>query len=333
MRSPISSSALHSAILASLALGAASGVSLGQAFNVAPAHPSGPDTVTTVTGTPSLGGAPFFRISNLNGVVAAPSYSTDLATVAAATTGGTANTDNYLNRIGQFSFARDNPILNVKLTLQVDSVYDQNLMVVGDRIGGVDGSFNRSAFLMHDFGLLFVGNGGARFAMSRISDSFVGRFSADENFAVVEPLGGGFSIEYVPVPNLDPDTGELIPLANQIRSLEWLDSTPLPDDGSWDPNTGGIYDDTFPVTADAAASPSFCMVRGVDAGADPLYVSGGNNTVWNVYLFSTGPIETNVQLNLSQIQVTLAVPEASDALAAGMGLILVAGVIRSRMRA
>jgi hypothetical protein len=75
------------------------------------------------------------------------------------------------------------------------------------------------------------------------------------------------------------------------------------------------------------------MVRGVDAGGDPLYVSGGNNTVWNVYLFSTGPIETNLQLNLSQIQVTLSVPEASDALAAGVGLILVAGVIRSRMRA
>lgn len=341
MRSSISSSALHSAILASLALGAASGVSLGQAFNEAPTHPSGPDTVTTVTGTPSLGGASFFRISNLNGVVAAPSFSTDLATVATATTGGTANTDNYLNRIGQFTFARDNPILNVKLTLRVDSVYDQNLMVVGDLIGGVDGSFNRSAFLMHDFGLLFVGNGGARFAMSRLTDPSAFRFSADENFAVVEPPGGGFSIEYVPFPNLDPDTGELIPLANQIRSLEWLDSTPLPDDGSWNPNTTGIFDDTFPVTADVTAapvqspiSPSFCMVRGVDtAGGDPLYVSGGNNTVWNVYLFSTGPIETNVQLNLSQIQVTLSVPEASDALAAGIGLILVAGVIRSRMRA
>jgi hypothetical protein len=307
-------------------------VSLGQAFSVAPAHPSGPDTVTTVTGTPSLGGAPFFRISNLNGVVAAPSFSTDLATVAAANTSGTANTDNYLNRIGQFTFARDNPILNVKLTLRVDSVYDQNLMVVGDRIGGVDGSFNRSAFLMHDFGLLFVGNGGARFAMTRITDPGALRFSADENFAVVEPSGGGFTIEYVPSPNLD-STGELIPLANQIRSLEWLDSTPLPDDGTWDPNPAGVYDDTFPVTADNATSPSFCMVQGADAGGDPLYVSGGNNTVWNVYLFSTGPIETNAQLNLSEIQVTLSVPEASDALAAGVGLILVAGVIRSRMRA
>lgn len=348
MRSSISSSALHSAILASLALGAASGVSLGQAFNEAPTHPSGPTTVNTVTGTPSLGGDSFFRISNLNGVVAAPSPADELATVATATTGGIANTDKYLNRIGQFTFARDNPILNVRLTLKVDSVYTvdtSSALVSPVPVTTGDGSEDRSAFLLHDFGLLFVGNGGARFAMTRITDPDpnVSRFSADENFAVVGLPGGGFTIQFIDPPNLD-GTGELIPLVNQVRSLEWLDAQP--DDPGWNPNPGytipdplgpdiviDTYNDTFPVTADAATPPTFYMEHGIDGGADPLYVSGGNNTVWNVYLFSTGPIGSNVQLNLSEIQVTLAVPEASDALAAGMGLILVAGVIRSRMRA
>jgi hypothetical protein len=323
---------------------------LGQAFNEAPTHPSGPTTVNTVTGTPSLGGDSFFRISNLNGVVAAPSSSTDLATVATETTGGIVNTDNYLNRIGQFSFARDNPILNVKLTLAVDSVYtvdSSSALVSPVPVTTGDGSDNRSTFLLHDFGLLFVGNGGARFAMTRITDPdpLVLRYSADENFAVVQPPGGGSTIEYVPSPTIDPGTNELIPLPNQLRSLEWLDAQA--DDPGWNPNPGytildplggpditiDAYNDTFPVTADAATPSTFYMERGIDLGADPLYVSGGNNTVWNVYLFSTGPVGSNLQLNLSQIQVTLAVPEASDALAAGMGLILVAGVIRSRMRA
>jgi hypothetical protein len=275
----------------------------------------------------------------LTGVTA--STNSDLATVATATTVGADNIDNYLNRVGQFRFTADNPILNVSLTLGVNSIYTENFGAVGDLNGVVDGSFNRSAFLLHDFGLLFEGNGGARFALTRIMDPGAFRFSADENFAVVEPAGGGFTIEYVLVPDLDV-YGELIPKTGQIRSLEWLDAQA--NDPAWNPNpilvdptdpaAGYIpYDDTFPVAADAAIPPTFFMERGIDTGADPLYTGGGNNTVWNVYLFSTGPIGSNLQLNLSQIQVTLAVPEASDALAAGVGLILVAGVIRSRMRA
>lgn len=350
MRSSISSSALHSAVLASLTLGAASGVSLGQAFNEAPAHPApGATMVNYVSGAPSLGTDQFFRVSNINGVVGAANNGTDLETVALATTGGLANADNYLSRIGQFSFAYDNPILNVRLALGVDSVYTvdpSSALVSPVPVTTLDGSENRSAFLLHDFGLLFVGNGGARFAMTRITDPdpLVLRYSADENFALVDQPGTGFSIEFIDPPNLD-GTGELIPLPNQLRSLEWLDAQA--DDLAWNPNPGytipdtlggpditiDAYNDTFPVTADAATPSTFYMERGIDLGADPLYVTGGNNTVWNVYLFSTGPVGSNLQLNLSQIQVTLAVPEASDALAAGMGLILVAGVIRSRMRA
>jgi len=331
MRSSISSSALHSAILASLALGAASGVSLGQAFSVAPAHPSGATIRNDYTGTPSLGTDSFFRISNVNGLVAAPSPDSALATVATATTAGVGNIDNHLNRVGQFTFTADNPILNVSLTLGVNSIYTENFGAVGDLNGVVDGSFNRSAFLLHDFGLLFEGNRGARFALTRLMDPGAFRLSADENFAVVEPPGGGFTIEFIDPPNLDVN-GELIPLTDQIRSLEWLGVGA--NDAAWDPTGDRFpFDDTFPVAADAAIPPTFFMERGIDTGADPLYTGGGNNTVWNVYLFSTGPIGSNLQLNLSQIQVTLSVPEASDALAAGVGLILVAGVIRSRMRA
>jgi len=333
MRSPISSSALHSAILASLALGAASGVSLGQAFSVAPAHPSGPDTVTTVTGTPSLEGAPFFRISNIFGLTnATPSPNSDLATVATATTEGAENIANYLNRVGQFTFTADNPILGVRLKLEVNSIYTGNFGAVGLK-GSPEGSLDRSAFRMHDFGLLFEGNGGARFALTRYVDPGAGGFSADGNFAVVEPDRGGFTIEYLIEPNLDLDTGELIPLTNQIRSLEWM--SVQANDQNWDPTdgTGTAFDYTFPVAADAASPPTFFMDYGIDSAARALYSGGGNNMVWNVYLFSTGPIGVNLQLNLSQIEVTLAVPEASDALAAGVGLILVAGVIRSRMRA
>jgi hypothetical protein len=330
MRSPISSSALHSAILASLALGAASGVSLGQAFSVAPAHPSGATVRNDYTGTPSLGANPYFRISNINGLVAAPSPDSALATVASATTAGPANIDNYLNRVGQFTFTADNPILNVSLTLGVNSIYTENFGASGNLVGG-DNFFDRSAFLLHDFGLLFEGNGGARFALTRFTDPAAGRFSADENFAVVELAGGGFTIEFIDPPNLDVN-GELIPLTDQIRSLEWLGVGA--NDAAWDPTGDSFpFDDTFPVAADAAIPPTFFMERGIDTGADPLYTGGGNNTVWNVYLFSTGPIGSNLQLNLSEIQVTLSVPEASDALAAGVGLILVAGVIRSRMRA
>ena len=334
MRSSIPLYTLHSAILASLALGAASGVCLGQAFTVAPAHPApGATTVNYVNGAPSLGADQFFRVSNINGVVGAANNGADLETVALATTGGLANTDNYLSRIGQFNFAYDNPILNVRLALGVDSVYTDNFGSQGTVDGTPDGNFNRSTFLLHDFGLLFVGNGGTTFALSRITDPSVGRFSADENFAVVEPPGGGVTIEYVPVPDLDAN-GNLVPKAGQVRSLEWV--VAQPDDVLWDPTSDGFYfDDTFPVATDVAPAtpPTFYLESGTDAFGDALYVTGGNNTVWNVYLFSTGPVGSNLQLNLSQIQVTLAVPEASDALAAGLGLILVAGVIRSRMHA
>lgn len=306
-------------------------MSLGQAFNVAPAHPSGATLRNDYVGTPSLGTDSFFRISNVNGLVAAPSPDSALATVATATTAGPANIDNHLNRVGQFTFTADNPILNVSLTLGVNSIYTENFGAQGNLVGG-DNFFDRSAFLMHDFGLLFEGNGGARFALTRFTDPVAGRLSADENFAVVEPAGGGFTLEYVPVANLDPDSGELVPLTDQIRSLEWLGVGA--NDAAWDPTGDSFpFDDTFPVAADAAIPPTFFMERGIDTGAAPLYTVGGNNTVWNVYLFSTGPIGSNLQLNLSQIQVTLSVPEASDALAAGVGLILVAGVIRSRMRA
>jgi len=332
MRSPISSSALHSAILASLALGAASGVSLGQAFNVAPAHPSGATVRNDYTGTASRGPTELFRIGNLYGLTGVTaSTNSDLATVASAITAGADNIDNHLNRVGQFTFTADNPILDVKLTLEVNSIYTENFGASGNLVGG-DNFFDRSAFLLHDFGLLFEGNGGTRFALTRFTDPAAGRFSADENFAVVELAGGGFTIEFIDPPNLDVN-GELIPLTDQIRSLEWLSVGA--NDADWDPTggTGSAFDYTFPVAADATTDPTFFMTRGIDSGPDPLYTGGGNNTVWNVYLFSTGPIGSNLQLNLSQIQVTLSVPEASDALAAGVGLILVAGVIRSRMRA
>lgn len=345
MRSSILSPPLRAAVLASLALGAASAVSLGQAFTVTAVHPPpGPTTTNNVIGSPTLGGNAFFRISNIAGVVGSPSSPIELETVATATTGGIANTDNYLSRIGQFTFAYDNPILNVRLDLGVNSVYTENFGSQGTVDGTPDGNFSRSGFLLHDFGLLFVGNAGTTFALSRITDPTSARVSADENFAVVEAPGGGLTIEYVDPPDLDIN-GNLIPKQGQVRSLEWLDA--VPDDGNWNPNPGytipdppnpdividPLGNDTFPVAADGATPSTFYMERGINSGGDPLYVTGGNNTVWNVYLFSTGPIGSNLQLNLSQIQVTLAVPEASDALAAGLGLILMAGVIRSRMRA
>ena len=146
MRSSISSSALHSAILASLALGAASGVSLGQAFNI---FPPPTDTAPTATITPTTG---VFRISNL-GTVAAPSTNAPLATSAAGTF---TDTDNYLSEIGRFTLANDYPILGVTLSLKVEGAFSETGAALG-----MEGQDNRSTFLMHDFGLLFVGNAAA----------------------------------------------------------------------------------------------------------------------------------------------------------------------------
>jgi hypothetical protein len=331
MRSSISSSALHSAILASLALGSASGVSLGQTFNVSPLPT---DTNPTATLTPA--GGQFFRISNLTGVVGTSNASADLSSTTAASLGG-ADTDNYLSRIGQFTFANDFPIKDVTLSLRVQSISDTGGNP-GTLDGVIDGSFIRSGFLMHDFGLLFVGSAGTEFVLTRSSANFTSPFSADENFSVTRPLSGGQYLQYIDQPNYDAQNN-LIPQVDQLRSLEWLSSDLNDPDSSlaWQPDAFTPLDRTFPVTADlspAVTDIGFYASRGLDTGAPALYAGGAGDRTWNIYLFSTGMgVPANLQLNLSEITVTLAVPEAGSTVAAGVALILLAGVLRSRRQA
>lgn len=319
---------------------AAKTLSVGQTFNVSPL-PS--NTAPTATLTPTAG--QYFRISNLNGVVGTtPNAAADLSSTAATSLGG-ADTDNYLSRIGQFTFANDVPIMDVTLSLRVHSVTAVN-GDTGNLVSG-ENAFDRSPFLMHDFGLLFVGSAGTEFVLTRSSVNSTSPFSADENFSITSPLSGDHYLQYIDQPNYDVNN-QLIPQSGQIRSLEWLSSDLNDPDSSlaWQPDAVTPLDRTFPVTADLGTGVTvdtpngvtdigFYATRGINSGAPFLYSPGAGpgNLTWNIYLFSTGlGVPSNVQLNLSEITVTLSVPEASHAIAGGTALILVAGLLRPRQQ-
>lgn len=320
---------------------AAKTLSVGQTFNVSPL-PS--NNTPTATLTPATG--QYFRISNLTGVVGTPNAASDLSSTTASNL-GVAATDNYLSRIGQFTFANDVPIMDVTLSLRVQSVSDVGGNP-GTLDGLIDGSFVRTGFLMHDFGLLFVGSGGAEFVITRSTANLISGFSADDNFSITSPLNGNHYLQYIDQPNYDANN-QLIPQSGQIRSLEWLSSDLNDPDSSlaWQPDAVTPLDRTFPVTADLGTGVTvdtpngvtdigFYASRGINSGAPYLYSPGAGpgNRTWNIYLFSTGlGVPSNIQLNLSEITVALVVPEAHQAVAGGAALILVAGLLRSRRQA
>jgi len=316
---------------------AAKTLSVGQTFNVSPL-PS--NTAPTATLTPTAG--QYFRISNLNGVLGTPNAAADLSSTAATSLGG-ADTDNYLSRIGQFTFANDVPIMDVTWSLRVHSVNaahcDAGNLLSCEKV------FDISPFLMHFYVLLFVGSADTEFVLTRSSANLTSPFSADENFSITSPLSGDHFLQYIDQPNYDVNN-QLIPHSGQIRSLEWLSSdlNDVNSSAAWQPDAVTPLDRTFPVTADLGTGVTvdtpngvtdigFYASRGVNSGAPFLYSAGAGNTTWNIYLFSTGQgVPTNLQLNLSEITVTLSVPEASHAIAGGTALILVAGLLRPRQQ-
>jgi hypothetical protein len=246
--------------------------------------------------------------------------------------------ERYLNRLGQFTFANDYPITGVTLNMTAHSIYAPN----GDPLD----STARASFLLHDFSLLFVGQNGAEFLISRLTPLIGGgaRPSADDDFIL--SMGSGDRIPSLQYLSANPPT-TVPPGRQQITSLEWL-TTELPggDTETWDP--GGVpftyEDDTFPVAGDVTAPPpdpnipNFQLIR----SGQPLYAAGGGETTWNVYLFSTGPLSSfdaqnnpePLQLNFSQITITVTgLPESSHALWGGLALLGTAEILRRRKRA
>jgi len=332
MRSPISSSALHSAVLASLALGAASGVSLGQAFSV---FPAADDALPSVTLTPPEG--EYFRINNIYGnlgIIAAADPITSLPL------SNTTDDNNYLNRLGQFTFANDYPILNVRLTLAVNSAFTSAgtpsvIISPGTNDGAPE---NRFSFLTQDFALLFVGQSGSSFMIAKNSAFDTSSITDEDNFILrTNPGDLSTSLEYCVRGSEEYTLDGPVLKDNQVGSLEWTGG--FVNDPTWDPrdptvggSAGDNLDDTFPVAADVTPENlPFYVERGVDfSKGTPLYPGGAAERTWNVYLFTTGIVLGGGQLNLSEITVTLAVPEASNAVAAGVAVIFIAGVLKSR---
>jgi hypothetical protein len=288
---------------------------------------------TTVTATLNASG--FFRISNITGLDGTSAGAANISESPTAT--DFSSTANYLSRLGSFTFANDYPIRNVSLSVSVDSIYDPN----GD-IGGLSddiGQFNRTAFRIHDFSLLFVGTTGEQFLVSRNTTWDVSPgVPADENFVVTVNSG-------TRAPGLVYDAGGTISRVGQIQSLEWLDGTLPNDDGGWDPglDLATNLDDTFPTSADIGPGPAqaddltVTLERGFNTDQAPaLYAGGAGETTWNVYLFSTGDLSgptAGYQLNLSQIIIAVEVPESSHALWGGLVLLGTTEILRRRKRA
>jgi hypothetical protein len=290
-------------------------------------------TVTSVSAANTATGG-FYRISNLFGIGGTQADDlrftpVDLTTVANEDPSvlTTAN-DRYLNRVGQFTFANDYPITGVTLDMTAHSIYAPN----GDPII----ASQRSSFLLHDFSLLFVGNNGAEFLISRLTPLLGGgsRPSADEDFHL-SMLSGNTSpmLQFVNSADASPAT---VPVGREkITSLEWLTGEiPNGDLATWDKGGSDITyeDDTFPVNGDVTAPPpetnipNFNLIK----SGQSLYAAGGGETTWNVYLFSTGPgVAENAQLNFSQITITVTgLPESSHAIWGGLVLLGTTEVLR-----
>jgi hypothetical protein len=323
--------ARHLAVLLALAAPAAG---MAQAFNNTDSvlNPA----ATTVTA--ELNATGFFRISNITGLAGTLVGAADISESPTAT--DFTATANYLSRLGSFTFANDYPIRNVSLSVSVDSIYDPDTGGIGGLFEDVNtGQFNRTAFRIHDFSLLFVGTTGEQFLVSRNTtwDVLPG-LPADENFVVTVNSGTRET-------GLVYDADGSIPRTGQIQSLEWLSGTLPFDDGGWDPglDPGTNLDDTFPTTADIgggaaqADNPTVTLERGFTTNlAPPLYAGGAGETTWNVYLFSTGDLSgptAGYQLNLSQIIIAVEVPESSHALWGGLALLGTAEILRRRKRA
>lgn len=312
---------------------------VGQAFNNAASVANPLLTTITAPLEPAVGS--FYRISNLYGIGGLQVGPNDLQQVTEPdpSISSTAN-DRYLNRLGQFTFANDYPIGGVTLNMTAHSIYAPN----GDLLD----SATRASFLLGDFAVLFVGQNGAEFLVTRLTPLIGGgaRPSADDDFIL--SMGGGDRIPNLQYRSVDPAT-TVPPGRQQITSLEWL-TTELPngDLATWD--TGGdplsYEDDTFPINADVVANPpatdvpDFQLQR--STAGQPLYAAGGGETTWNVYLFSTGPLSSldpqsnpsPLQLNFSQITITVTgLPESTHALWGGLILLGTAEILRRRKRA
>jgi|GEM_PF-4277111 len=327
------------AVLLALAAPAAG---MAQAFNNNASVQNPTATSVSAENNPTGG---FYRISNLYGIGGTVSTDVQFTPVDLATVSNpdpsiitTANA-RYLNRLGQFTFANDYPITGVTLDMTAHSIYDIN----GNTINSVD----RSAFLLHDFSLLFVGNNGAEFLISRITPLLGGgsRPSADEEFHL--SMGSGDRVPLLQYKNSQDAAPAAVPVGREkVTSLEWLTGElPNGDLTTWD--TGGeitYEDDTFPVNGDVTAPvpepniPNFNLVK----SGQLLYAAGGGETTWNVYLFSTGPLSafdaqsnpTSLQLNFSQITITVTgLPESSHAIWGGIALLGTAEILRRRKRA
>jgi hypothetical protein len=320
--------ARHLAALLSLA---APSASLAQAFNNTDSvlNPA----ATTITA--ELNATGFFRISNITGLAGASVGAANISESPTAT--DFTATANYLSRLGSFTFANDYPIRNVSLSVSVDSIYDPD----NGGIGGLSddantGQFDRTAFRIHDFSLLFVGSTGEQFLVSRNTAwDIIPGVPADDNFVVTVNSGNR-------EPGLAYDADGTIPRTGQIQSLEWLSGSLPSDDGGWDTglDPASNLDDTFPTTADIgtgaaqADDPTVTLERGFTTDqAPPLYAGGAGQTTWNVYLFSTGDLSgptAGYQLNLSQIIIAVELPESSHALWGGLVLLGTAEVLRRR---
>lgn len=311
---------------------------VGQAFNNSSSVADPLLTTITASLDPATVGS-FYRISNLYGIGGLQVAPNDIQQVTEPDPSIFAGAnERYLNRLGQFTFANDYPITEITLDMTAHSIYAPN----GDLLG-----FNaRSAFLLHDFSLLFVGQNGAEFLISRLTPLIGGgtRPSADEDFIL--SMGSGDRIPNLQYQSVVPAT-TVPPGRQQITSLEWLTAgLPNGDPAVWDPGADPFTyeDDTFPTNADVVANatdvPNFQLVR--PNSGQPLYAAGGGETTWNVYLFSTGPLSgadaqqnpAPIQLNFSQITITVTgLPESTHALWGGLVLLGMAEILRRRKNA